>query len=76
MAFAIDHDDEATLINLRYALADALELCGQISSNWPEVAVVSQILRAANIQVMWLLKSPKTEFALERRQDELVPSAA
>ena len=76
MAFAIDQDDEAVLINLRYALSDALELCGQVSSNRPEAAVVSQIIKCANIQVMLLLKSPKAEFALERRQDELVPSAA
>jgi hypothetical protein len=66
MAFAIDPDEQATLINLRYALADALELCDQLSSKRSETAAILQILKCANIQVMLLLKSQKTEFALER----------
>ena len=74
LAFAIDHEDEATLINLRYALADALELCGEISTNRAGAAVISQIIKSANVQVMLLLKAPKTEIAL--LQEERVSSAA
>ena len=76
LTFVIDQDDEAALINLRFALADALELCGQISQRSAEAAVVAEMIRAANIQVMLLMKSPRAEFSLESSGGAPVSNAA
>jgi hypothetical protein len=54
----LGHDDEATLIHIRYALADLLELCQGLSpSDGGEVLALEQMISAASVQAMFLLKS-------------------
>lgn len=52
-------DDEAMLINLRYALADALEHCrGMSAESRSEAVVIEEMIKFASSQVMLLLAMP------------------
>jgi len=53
-------DDEAILIAMRYALADVVELCGNVTpANRTGTRVIEHIVEAASLQVMLLLKTQR-----------------
>jgi len=70
-------DDEATLINLRYALADAIEFCRRLSGGAKsESTDIEQSLASAALQVMLLLRLQQKNLAAERELARLTANAA
>jgi hypothetical protein len=67
LTYEAEAEDEAMLINLQYALADALEYCRGISGGAKsDSIVIEQMIQSATLQTLLLLKLRRRNFAKQR----------